>query len=67
MAKGVRGSSPNSEDKPTRTSFNILPVKMRKAKYIGVMESKDLTVIINEALDDYINKYERENGKIPIK
>lgn len=67
MAKGVKGSTPPSEEKPIRTSFNILPSKMKKIRYISLMEEKDLTQIINEALDVVIEKYEKKNGEIPMK
>jgi hypothetical protein len=67
MAKGVKGSAPPKEERPARTSFNIYPAKMKKLKYIALMEEKDLTRLIDEAMDNIIDKYERKNGPIPVK
>ncbi|RYE53370.1 MAG: hypothetical protein EOP48_14560 [Sphingobacteriales bacterium] len=66
MAKGVKGSTPPKEERPIRTSFNIYPEKTRKLKYIGLVEGKDMTVLINEALDHVIEKWEKKNGEIKI-
>lgn len=65
MAKGVRGSTP--EDKPVRTSFNIPPSVKNKARYVALMENKDLSKLVVEGLNEVIGKYEKKNGPIPTK
>lgn len=67
MAKGKKGSSPIDEDKPKRTSFNILPSTKRKVDYISLMDRKDLTDIVEEGLQHIIAQYEKKNGPIPIR
>lgn len=67
MAKGVKGSSPKAEDRPVRTSFNIYPLKIKKVRYISLMENKDMTALVDEALQILIDKYEKKNGEIKIK
>jgi len=66
MAKGVKGSGP-TEDVPTRTTFIIRPSIISKLKYIALMEQTTQTAIIDKLLADYIDKYEKKNGPIPIK
>lgn len=67
MAKGVKGSSPKNEEKPVRTSFIIDTVINKKLNYIALMDDRDKTEIVNEAFTEIINKWEKKNGKIPLK
>jgi hypothetical protein len=67
MAKGVKGSTPPDEEKPIRTSFNILPGTMKKIKYVALMDEKDLTSLVDESLKRIIADYEKRNGPIPSK
>jgi hypothetical protein len=62
MAKGVKGSSPKEESKPKRTSFNIYPIVQKKIKTIAFTDDKDITMVVDEALNDYIRKWEKKNG-----
>lgn len=65
MAKGVKGSTP--QDAPKRTSFNVRPSLINKAKYIAWKENKDMSTLVNEGLEEVIKKYEKKNGPIPVK
>jgi predicted transcriptional regulator len=67
MAKGVKGSSPNIEDRPKVTSFNIKPAVTDKIAYISFFSKRSKTDIVEEALTDYIRKYEKKNGEISLK
>jgi translation elongation factor EF-Tu-like GTPase len=67
MAKGVKGSSPKIEDKPVRTSFIIDPAINKKLNYISLMDDKEKTEVVNSAFTDLISKWEKKNGKIPVK
>lgn len=40
---------------------------MRALKFISFTDEKTQTDIINEALGDYISKWEKKNGAIPKK
>ena len=64
MAKSTNTGS-NSEKK--RTSFILHADTMKKIKYISLMDEKDITTSIDEALQDYISKWEKKNGPIPKK
>jgi predicted DNA-binding protein len=65
MAKGVKGSSP--EIKPVRTSFILSPVISKKLNYISFQTEKDKTAIVDDALNEYIRKYEKKHGDIVVK
>jgi predicted transcriptional regulator len=65
MAKGIKGSSP--KDKPIRTSFIISPVVSKKLNWIAFHSDRDKTSIVDEALNDYITRWEKKNGNIPDK
>ena len=67
MAKGVKGSSPSTDDKPVKTSFMINPVLMKKVRYISLMEEKDITDLVDEGLKHVVQQYEKKNGEIPVR
>lgn len=62
----ARPKSKSEREKKT-TSFMIYTDTKKKVNYIAVMEEIDITTIVETALQDYINKYEKRNGPIPIK
>lgn len=66
MAKGVKGSGPK-EDAPVRTSFIIKPSVTSKLKYIALIDRTTQTEIVDKLLTDYIDKWEKKNGPIPVK
>jgi hypothetical protein len=67
MAKGVRGSSPREEDKPKRTTLIMQPAVLKKIKRIAFEEETEMTKIVDQALNDYITKYEKKHGPVPVK
>ncbi len=67
MAKGVKGSTPNEENKSVKTSFIMDPLVMKKVRYMALMEEKEITAIVNNSLLESITKYEKKNGPIPEK
>lgn len=52
-----------------KSIFNIDPSIKKRLKYIAAVDEKwpDQTKIVNQALADFIEKWEKKNGKIPIK
>ncbi len=68
MAKGKK----EAESKIRQTIF-VYPSLVKKLDYIykqeGIRKNENLsrTDIINEGLADYILKYEKKNGAIPVK
>jgi hypothetical protein len=58
------------EEAPKRSKgfmCNMREDVYKKMGYIAVMDEKDKTDIVEEALLDYISKYEKKNGQIPIR
>lgn len=66
MAKGIKGSGP-TEDVPVRTSLIVRPSVIQKLKYIALMDRSTQTAIIDGLLNEYIAKWEKKNGEIPVK
>ena len=66
MAKGIKGSGP-TEDVPTRTTLIIRPSVIKKMKVMAAMGGTTQTALVDEALTDYIAKWEKKNGPIPVK
>ncbi len=50
-----------------RTSFIIDSDVQKKIRYIAVMDEKDITTAVDEALKGYISTWEKKNSPIPIK
>ncbi len=50
-----------------KASFNLRPALVKQLKYVALMESKTQTEIIDKLLSDYVDKWEKKNGKIPVK
>ena len=66
MAKGIKGSGP-TEDIPARTSYLLKPSKTQKLKHIAFVDGTTQTAILDQLLGDYIAKWEKKNGTIPLK
>lgn len=60
--KGENGSKTNE----VRATFIVDPEVVRKLKYISLVESNLLKEVIAEALIEYIEEWENENGKIRL-
>lgn len=50
----------------TRMTFIVNQVKQDKLKYISYFEGVSIREILDEAIEDYINKYESQVGKIEL-
>lgn len=50
-----------------KASFNIDPVIVRKLKKIAAAEETTQTDILAGLLNDYIAKWEKKNGPVPLK
>jgi hypothetical protein len=59
-----RPRSINEREKKV-TSFNIYTDTKHKVGYISLIDSIDITQIVEQALNDYIDKWEKKNGKVP--
>ena len=56
----------STKKEETRATFIVDPELIRKLKYISLVESSLLKDVISEALINYINVWEAENGKIRL-
>jgi len=65
MAKGVKGSSTASDK--TRTSYILHNEIVKKVRYIALMDEREITDVVDKALREYIDKWEKKNGAIPKK
>lgn len=62
--------APNKEKtgrETKRATFVVYTDTKRKLDYISMMDEKDLSDLADEAFRFVIDKYEKKNGKIPIK
>lgn len=50
----------------TRMTFIVSQEKQDKLKYISFFERLSIKQILDEAIEDYINKYESQTGPIKI-
>lgn len=50
----------------TRMTFIVSQEKQDKLKYISFFERLSIRQILDEAIEDYINKYESQTGPIQI-
>jgi hypothetical protein len=55
------------ESKPKKSIFTLEESNRRKLKAVAGITDKDQQDIVNEALVEWFNKYEKKNGKIPVK
>lgn len=68
-----RGASPRSSVEDlckigeTRATFIVRKETLKKVKYVSLMDTKKIKDVIEEALTDYLSKWEAENGTIKTK
>ena len=48
-----------------RTSMYLDPATVWGLKYVALMDAKTQTDIIQEALNEYLGKWEKKNGPVP--
>ncbi len=56
----------NIDIETTRQTFVIGTMQLKKLRIISVHEEKQQKEILHDALQDYIDKYEKKNGEIKI-
>lgn len=65
--KGVYSPERGTKPEETRATFIVNKKNLRKIKFISLLETRQIKDVIGEAIADYIEKYEQENGKINLK
>lgn len=55
------------EEEKEKTSLFMNKQYMRALKYISFTDERTQAAIINEALSEYIAKWEKKNGPVPKK
>jgi hypothetical protein len=50
-----------------KSIFTLTDDNRKKLPVVAAVESKDMQDIVNDALVDYFAKWEKKNGKIPVK
>lgn len=50
-----------------KATFVVFTDTKRKMDYISMMEQKDLSDLADEGFNVIIDRYEKKNGKIPVK
>ena len=65
--KGVYSPERGTKEDETRATFIVNKKNLRKVKYISLMETRQIKDVIGEALSDYIEKWEQENGIINLR
>lgn len=61
--KGRKNGNPNREN---RATFIVDREITRKLKYIALMDTKTYKTVVAEALQNYIEKWEKNNGSINL-
>lgn len=65
MAKAIPNK--DTQDNKERTTVILRTNMIRNIKYIAFTDEKTQTDIMNEALEDYVAKWEKKNGPVPKK
>lgn len=65
MAKPIKAAQAESGKKKAGFELSILTIK--KLSYIAVVDDVYQHQIAEQALTDYIEKWEKKNGPIPVK
>lgn len=55
----------NTGDEKERTSIFIKKELIRNLKYVAFMTSRNQTEVIDEALSEYVERWQKKNGPIP--
>lgn len=69
MAKGTKkvDDADGGKEETKRTSFILRSILSKKLNYIKVMDNADITDMVDEALSEFVAKWEKKNGTIPVK
>jgi hypothetical protein len=57
----------STEETKKRHTYFITPTLVRKVKYITVQEGGSEASHVEKAIQDYVSKWEKKNGIIPLK
>jgi hypothetical protein len=55
------------EEKTEPQTFRLRPTLLKKLKYIALMDDTTQTDIVDSSLSEFIAKWEKKNGPVPIK
>ena len=68
VGRPKKGETAKSAKKPQeiRATFIVDPDLLQKVKYISLVEGILLKNVISEALNNYVDKWETDNRKIPL-
>lgn len=55
------------DNKPKKSLFTLEEENRKKLSVVSAIEERNMQDIVNEALRDWLNKYEKKHGVIPVK
>lgn len=56
-----------AEAKPPKSIFTLDEMNRKKLKVAAAITGKDMQGIVNEALAEWFERYEKKNGPVPVK
>jgi|GEM_PF-5146035 len=56
-----------NEPKSEAATFRLPADLLKKVKYIAMMDDTTQTQILQSTLSEYVSKWEKKNGEIPVK
>lgn len=62
--KNSKSSKEGTKDNETRATFIVKEDSLEKLKALAYWERKLIKDVVDEALRDYLDKYEKKNGEI---
>jgi hypothetical protein len=65
----AKKSAPQAEGEKQAATFRFEKAIIKKLKYMAAVDEKfpEQTQIVTTALNDFFDKWEKKNGKIPVK
>ena len=67
MAKSTNKQVEASGDSvKKKTSLYLMPIPHNKIKYIAIKENSNPNTLFEQAIDDFIERWEKKNGEISI-
>jgi hypothetical protein len=64
----AKASKPIEQDKRTEpATFRLKPDILKKLKYIAFTDDTKQTDIVEKSLEEFIVKWEKKHGEIPVK
>jgi hypothetical protein len=56
-----------TDNRSKKSIFTLDESNRKKLKIVAVLQERDMQDIVNEALSEWITRYEKKNGAIPVK